>query len=272
MDGLVKELYDIVSDSLYEMTWRCNFPVHPNVGLWSFLEAFREFGVQIEFDGKNASFSLDRTLRERQVILQSSMHKDEIVRGWGWSPLGSPRAFYDSICIVYDRMGEALKGNRDEENIWSDIRNGESKDVRAKFEEQVYEFFPKYQEHMLVPVSGAIPKLDEPKLFNRVLRDFPMDVYQQAIIRSREVECTPCAETLLEIDDWSEFDDNYHPSVAVMEEYFLGHYLFALMKEKGYKTGYDDDEPLSVLVARGYYALRQGNLVFPCKDNRCGVK
>lgn len=71
MEGLVKDLYDIVSDSLHEMTWRCNFPVNPNVGLWSFLEAFREFGVQVEFDGTNASFSLGRALKERYVTLQA---------------------------------------------------------------------------------------------------------------------------------------------------------------------------------------------------------
>jgi len=279
MDGLVKDLFELVSDSLYEMTWRCNFPVHPNVGLWSFLEAFREFGVQVEFDGKNASFSLDRTLRERQVVLQARMHKDEIIRGWGRHPLGSPHAFYDSICEVYFRMGKLLKGSRVEENFWDNIKHNESKEVRVKFEEQLDVFFPKYQENMLVPVSGIVPKLDEPKLFNCVLKDFPMDVYQQACIlrqfgpvkKTILGHLTPCAEAMLEMD-WSEFDVNeYYPSAAVMEDYFWGHYLFALMKEKGYQTEYDDN-PLRALVARGYYALRQGNLVFPCKDNRCGVK
>ena len=126
---------------------------------------------------------------------------------------------------------------------------------------------------MLVPVSGAIPKLDEPKLFNRVLKDFPMDFYQQACIL-REfgqagtimcgAHCTPCAETLLELDDWSGFDDKYHPSIAVMEDYFWGHYLFELMKEKGYQTEYDDN-PLRALIARGWDALKRGPLVFPCK-------
>lgn len=268
MEGLVKDLCDLVSDGLHEMTWRCNLPVNPNVGLWSFLEGFREFGVQVKFDGEHATFSLDRTLRERQVVLQARMHKDEIIRGWGWHPSGSPHAFYDSICEVYDRMGQVLKGNREEENIWDSIRQGESKDVRRKFEEQLKDFFPKYQEHMLVPVLGEIPKLDEPKLFNRVLKDFPIDLYQQAIIRSSEVECTPCAETMLEMD-WGEFDDKYHPSVAVMEEYFWGHYLFALMKEKGYQIEYDDDEPLRELVARGWDALKKGTFVFPCKGNPC---
>ena len=272
MEGLVKDLYDLVSDSLSEMIWRCNFPVNPNVGLWSFLEAFREFGAQVAFDGTNASFSLDRTLKERQVVLQSSMHKDEIICGWGWQPSGSPHAFYDSICEVYFRMGKLLKGSRAEENFWDNIKHSESKEVRVKFEEQLEVFFPKYQENMLVPVSGLVPKLDEPKLFNRVLKDFPMDVYQQAVIKSHEgVLCTPCAETLLEIDDWSEFDDKYHPSVAVMEDYFWGHYLFALMKEKGYKTEYDDDEPLRGLVENGYNVLKKGNFVFPCKGNPCSI-
>gem|GEM_PF-3926657 len=38
MQPLVKQLYELVSESLYEMTWRCNFPIQPNEDYGAFLK------------------------------------------------------------------------------------------------------------------------------------------------------------------------------------------------------------------------------------------
>src|SRR3972149_12327391 len=118
MNELIEGLRDLVSDSLYEMTWHCDFPINQNVGLWCFLEAFRTFGAHADFDKTEAVFLLNRTMNNKPYVLQAVMNKEEIIRGWGNHPAGSPRTLYDSICEVYDRMGKDLSRIEDK-NAWS---------------------------------------------------------------------------------------------------------------------------------------------------------
>ena len=218
MDTHSRELYDIVSESLYEMTWHCNLPINPNVALWSFLEGFRLSGADVGFSNGVATITASRMVAGTLYSVEAVITADEIAKGWGWNPPSSPHALYDSICEVYDRMGAGFKITEESE-AWFHIRSKESSEVKDKMEEQLKAFFPHYQEHMLMPRSGVVPVLGEPLLFDRVLKDFPLGVYEQSKQESWKdpdgpylYGIGPCAETLLEID-WSEFRlSGYYPS------------------------------------------------------------
>ncbi len=168
-------------------------------------------------------------------------------------------------------MGNNLKPSSHKATQWNAIREFESREVRKKLEEQLRVFFQKYQEHMLMPVSGELPSLDEPCLFQRVLKTFPMAVYQQAaVIRQFGMApgvqrgCGPCAEGLLGME-WHDLDpEDYYPSQSSMEDYFWGHYLHVLAEEKGYKVR-GSGNSLHQLVASGWHALERGSVVFPTR-------
>lgn len=272
MEQIERELYDMVSEGVYELTWRCNFPINPNIGLWAFLEAFKSYGAKTTEKEDKIVFDLEKIIKGKRISLQSSISKNEIVQGWGWNPIGSPRALYESICENYDRLGKVISG-QELERAWQEERMGEARRIRAKMEDFLEPFFPKYQEHLLVPVSELVPKLNEPRLFKKVLDEFPTDILQMAKIMCHENErsCGPCPATILD-QDWSEYDINeYHPSESAMIDYFWGHYLYSLAQEKGYQINGQkvSKTSLPTLVENGWHSFDNGSLTFqtPHKTN-----
>lgn len=256
MQPLEQELYDVVSHELHELAWHNNYALHPNVGLWCFLEGFRDHGVFVETQKDRAAFTATYDVGRRLYSLGAQLSLSEILDGWNRSPRGSPHALYDAICMVYDRFGENFQ-SREEKNEWATLRNTESKLVRRKMEKHLEGFFERHHEHVLLPVSRAVPELGAPRIFSQVLADYPLDLLKSAVIADGRsgFRVTPCAETLLEID-W-DFDDEYHPSAAVLLDFFWGHYLDALAREKGYQLLHSGNR-LRQLVGAGRNALESG--------------
>jgi hypothetical protein len=42
MDFIRNDLYELVSDSLYEACWTAKLPVHPSIGIKSFIKAVKQ--------------------------------------------------------------------------------------------------------------------------------------------------------------------------------------------------------------------------------------
>jgi hypothetical protein len=257
MEPVFNELYEVVSDSLYEMTWHCGYPIHPNIGLWAVLEAFKTREWAVDFDGKQARIATKRFILGREHSLETTVDVPTLLKGWSHEPQGAPRAMYLGILTVYDRLGEHLKG--EERNAWQDFRQINSRHVRDELEAKLKPFFPRYQEHMLVPVSGELPKLEPPSLFEKQLATFSEPLYRAAriVTITDSTHFAPCPETMLEQDE-TQYDPNaYHPHESTMIELFWGQYLNELVKIKGYKVEYPSN-PLRQLVASGFKALQPG--------------
>ncbi len=262
MDFLEQMLYDDVSSELYEMAWKTKYPINPAIGLWGFFEAFRKQGIAVTLNDneKTADFNLLTTI-DKFKMMHAKLSYDKILGGWNRYPKSSLGSLYDSICQVYDNMGDSLQ-NLKEKNKWSYFRDSQSRDVRAKMEDVIEPYFSKYQEHMLLPVSGKIPGLTNPVLFEKVIDEFPMSLMRNARLfdfHNDRGSCGPNPEYIPEIDpeEFSTDYRGYHPSENSMRDYFWGSYLLALSKEKGYPVEDRGDE-LKSLIMSGASALKNG--------------
>jgi len=262
MENIEKELHGFVGRELHELAWRCNYPVHESVALYSFLEAFRANGALVQTQDKEAKITFLRELNNHPRCLDEIVSFHNIINGWGHTSPGSPRELYNSIYIIYDKMAKQVHSN--EENEWDDIRNSEPRVIRRKMEDKLMEYFNRYHEHVLLHVDGKQRPFErEPKIIHEVLSDFPLYLYQHSEIRSCESDrshLTPCAETLLDIE-W-DFDESYYPSESCVTEFFWGHYLHQLVKEKGYPLRDKTDNPLRCLIANGVWELKQGREIW----------
>jgi hypothetical protein len=257
---------------LHELAWHCDYPIVSSLGWGSFLEAFMDYGCKVSVSNKRmkANFNLFYSSNDNPRFLESSLSYDEILIGWENSrhPKGSPHALYDSICIVFDKMGEIFdNSSREEKNDWWKFRDSETKNVRKKMESYLLPYFKRYQEHILVPTSGKTPILEEPNIISRVIKNFPMLMFEKAIERSRDprrsnnVCLTPCPETLLEHDLVNDFDEDYYPSESAIVDFFIGNYLYELHLEKGYPFWNNSDDILRDLVVQSYRAFKSGSMV-----------
>jgi hypothetical protein len=254
MQPLERELYEHTTGMLNELAWQMHYPVNPGVGVWCLIEAFRAHGADVKVDERKrtARFRMLKEVRGRGHDLRADASFQDLLKGWGYNPVGSLTCLYDSICAVYDLMeGKAFFRKKHERENWFEIRNRESREIRRTMEKLMFEYFARHQEHMLVSVSGEVPKLREPRIFFQVLKDFPLDILASSVFN--EARMGPCADTLLDID-W-DFDADYHPSKSTMIDFFSGKYLTELAKQKEYATQFDED-PLRCLVRCGFHALR----------------
>ena len=259
MQPLEQELYDIVSNELHEIAWHKNYPLHPNVAVWCFLEGFRDRGAVVEMGKDAVRLTIPLVFGDTVHSFQTERNIESVLRGWKRFPRGSPKALYDSIYDVHD---EFLKGQPYDNRESYNFRRGNSTETRRSMERHLLTFFERYHEHVLMPISGEILVLREPQIFQHVLDAYPLDLLRSAQVMdsfASEVRCTPCPETLLEID-W-EFDEEYHPSSAVMVDFFFGHYLEKLAREKGYITK-DCGDLLRRFVGGGRSALPEGHVLW----------
>lgn len=257
VDTYEKNLNDLVSRSLHEMAWRRFYSINPGIGIHCFVQAFKENGFIVNEGHKNKFIFHDRILGTL-FSLQSELSRDEILTGWKNYPKGSPQAFYDSIYETFDRMDKDM--TKQERESWEEDgkRFMRAVSVRKSMEQHLVNYFAKYQDVMLLNADGTSPKLKEPKLFRKVLEKYPMEVYKAATTTHNDVQLTPCAETLVDMV-W-DFDEEYHPSAAVMEDYFWAHYLHELAEQKNYKL--DPDEPLKRLCMLGWDGMPSGREIW----------
>ncbi|MDP4012559.1 MAG: hypothetical protein Q8R00_03055 [Candidatus Nanoarchaeia archaeon] len=256
MEKLELDLYNFVGPELNELAWQINLPIHPNIGLWAFLEAFRTKGFVVEVSESSATFRLVKDLEGVVYSFQSKIDYETILKGWKRGPVASPPTFYDSIFLVYDTLGQGLDKKSKERSAWEKFRDVDVMETRQNMEEHWKPFFNKYHEAMMLHMSGEIPVLKEPKIIHEVLKDYPVSVLQKAILY--EPSGGPCEDTLMEME-WDEFDEDYHPSETTMISYFWGHYLYELAKEKGYSFDMDvGADPLKFCVAMRNRVIKRG--------------
>ena len=253
-----KSLYDFIGAQLQEVAWRRGYPINPSIGLYGFFEAFRDncFSVRHYSRDKTASFRV----KWHKKLFETTLSHDEIISGWRNKFPCSVGSFYDSISIVYEKMGECLK-SVDEGDKWDLFRNANRVAVRKKMEEFWRPYFMAHHEHMFLPLSMEVPNLEKPVLFDEVISQYPMHLHEKVMIwdlERQEFRCRPCSHTLPESDP-DRFDEYYHPSNTNMLEYFFGIYLHGFAEAKGYamyhSSAKSKEERIKSLIVNGDYGL-----------------
>jgi hypothetical protein len=271
MEGLELNLYNLIGNELNELAWNKNYPINSSIGLHCFFEAFKGQGFKVSIDDecKQSTFVLKNMVGGKPNFLEASLSHNQILIGWKRAPKSCLHSLYDSICNVYDSMGEQLKiSPRDYElsNKWYLYRNSNTKEVRKKMEEEMIPFFRDYQENMFISMVERTSNLEKPILFFELIKEFPMTILEKAVINNLFEDtliCGPCPETLLELDlDKDLNPDNYFPSESTMVSFFVGHYLDRLSRLKKYPLnrgyGYDEKDRLKCLVDMGRNILEDG--------------
>lgn len=259
-------LHEIVSDELHELAWYSGYPINHIVALECFFHGVKNH-IPFVTEKRSATFLLTKEIDGKMYELSSEMSFNEILEGWNYSskyPKGSVKNLYDSICEIFDRMGENVFdrdcwADRERRNEFLAFRNSESKIVRKNMEKFLLENFNTYQENLFIPVFGSVPELGEPRLFSKIYESFPVHILDKSFVN--ESTMGPCEDTLLEIlQEGNEdcLDEDYFPSDSSIIHVFLGNYLYRFSQIKGYKTWHGN--PLRECVASGARAFMYGSL------------
>ena len=190
-----------------------------------------------------------------------SFSYDEILLGYKRNPKSSPDSLYDSIWNVYNGWWESLKVSLDcdEESDWFSFRLRDTIRVRKGMDSHLLSFFGKYQEHVLIPMSGKIPELIYPIIFFKVMKDFPINIYRQTFFDNSKLG--PCVDIFHKIDFGDLKLDEFYPSRRTMAEYFWRKYLCELVKKKDYPLNSDSQNKLEYLMLGGTSSLEKGYLL-----------
>ena len=257
MENLERELYNLITIQLNEMAWATGYPLNRNVGIECYLEAFNDEQLSLNVKKENVEFFLTAEINGTYYEFNSDLTYEEISVGWTFHPLGSIKSLYDSIYKVFDKMeknkfqiNDFSRLNLEKRNEFAKIRNTIPKKIRERMEEKFLDYLAKYQEHLFIPVSGNIPKLEKPRLIYQIFENFPLDMIETASkIKSN---FGPTEETLLKYGlDNKELEPGiYYPSESSMVSLFLGNYFHKLTQIKGYNSSYGDQSLREFVVSR----------------------
>lgn len=264
MRFLEQDLYDMVSDSLYETAWRAKLPINPSISVRSFLNAVNKSGIATDIDEENVNFIFSKGYGGIRNNTHIKLNFDQILEGWKRFPAGSFSTLVDSACIVHDHVKDILESehgrNSKEVLEFSETRIPFYREVREEIEKLVKPYFSRFQEKVLIPSSGIVVPLADPWIIHLVLKNFDLDTYRKSAGKQLFRGCfgSPCVETLIEEKDLL-FDNNYFPSKNVLADLFWGKYLDAFTRLNRYPLWQDSSDPqerLRNLTVRGFDALK----------------
>ena len=242
MDSARVELKEVVSCDLFKLADSKSYPINPGVGLWCFFEAFRLEGI-FSVLGKERDCEMITTRRngQRLYFLHESFGYDQIVNGWGCGVFSSIDAYSDSITRFYEHMDCNIHEEK-QKKVWRLSRGWHEKRVKKRFQENLLDYFFKFQENVLVSVSGNVSNLHYPKIFDEILEDFDREEYLSLRANAR-------------------FDRDSKLDYMQMQDVFWGKYLARLSEEKEYPLEHGGLDWKDQLVSKGSDALKAGKKI-----------
>lgn len=253
-----RDISNWIGNEVYELSWRKNLPINPGVGIVSFIMGLVDYGAYVKADKEKVAISHFYDVNETMYSFREELTYDEVLSGWKRYPRGSLNTLYDSLFMLYDRMGANFK-DLESSNSWSEIRDSKPKLIRKHMETHLKDYFLKYHENMLIPIWDKTPKMTKPRLFDKIWEDFPTDLLYKACTPDRHPKGSPNPEYIMDIDN-SEYDEHYYPSESSMLSYLWGIYINELRKDKGYPLAHDDD--LKTIITYGGDAIESGSLIW----------
>ncbi|MCX6748636.1 MAG: hypothetical protein NT076_03445 [Candidatus Pacearchaeota archaeon] len=285
----LEELNEFVADNLHELSWKKEYPLHPAVGTWAFINGMQEAGFRVAFlPEKRFRIGCVEDYGGNIYNMLTEVSQAEILRGWQHSVALSPRALYDSICETIDRMHEATfwpgkqlwerKLSVDLSNELCRHRTLKSHEAREKMEAHLLAYFRKHHEHVLVGTGGKIADLREPKILPQLISSgkFSLDDMADCKEMERFVDVYRTddeAEALhggrvapgvyaLVNRNWKDLakgNPTFFPSQGTFEDYLWGLYLKELAKSKKYPLQWEGEGTLLKFCECGWDNLKDLN-------------
>jgi hypothetical protein len=265
MPTVEQELRGDLSFDLHYLSWHLSYPIHPGIGLDSLFQALRDHGVIVQLNDAERRASVHLGYGdERPRLLETSVTYDDLILGWSGCVPSSPRAFGNSIFMVYDRLGAA--GDLRDDDGWYTFRSREACTVEKRFDDYLLKAFGRHQETLLAPVKGPLPRPGLPLLVEQLTRALPASIIRRSMLdigadRHNEFDEESENTAWLYPED-EEVEDACgvgNPSPEHIVDYCWGQYLQRLAAEKGYplRPGVD----IASLTYSGWNAMPHGSII-----------
>lgn len=242
--GDENELYQLVNANLLELARYQNFPLNERFALSSFLFAFADRGYSVDFYSSNNSFEIswDDSHGPYHNPFKTTIGSERILKGKNNFPKSSLSALAESARIVYEGFASRFFGGaRINEDSYYDFVRDESDAyynyVLPRIEEKLYN----YQEFVFAPIGKKPAEPKPPQIFYKVLENFDLDLYSEAINGYPGEYCE--SEDIMPSDLYRYGVEGFRsegilPSQFSLEDYFVGMYLYGLSRQKGYEPEY----------------------------------
>jgi hypothetical protein len=244
--SLKDNLRELVSKELLEAAWYGNLPLQRVVAIDCFLNGFRANGIHTIARKNAADFTLLEDLGQGKAkqAFRVTVNYDEVLKAKGNGVSNSITILWDAACNIYD-LGKTLAiPERDQTAsvAWETIKTQRISQIRHEMDQHLLKQIRRYQENLFISITGQVPNLEKPTLFNEVFSRFPTQLYYGAMIADQLNESpymdvgSPDAAEMPRLD-YDDFDSSaWHPSEATLDQLFTGQYLYGFAKRKGYSA------------------------------------
>ena len=270
---LEQSLYGFIGTKLVDLVRSNDYPIHPNVAIWTFGEAFRKSGFTVDYDDAEQMMTLSRSTfvpkggKDFDIFNgETSIGYEAIMEGYGYGPFGSLMELDHSTELVFDKLIDELPTNVRTKKFRKKMGHS-LKGLKGRLGKEINRHIMRYHEGVLVPFFDEPEPMEDPNILSDLLRDLPIEEHL-AIAYSMQVEedndaATPKPEELLDDTIWGQFDEDFYPTVECMHQYLWGNYLLRLSALRSFPlASFTSDDPLEDMVMKGGDALETGRLAW----------
>lgn len=255
-----EDLEEFISYNLYELAWRKDYPLVPEVGIWCWINAMQETGFNLDFKRDPIRVGDVLELPGRRWELSTTVSREEILKGWSNNPRASPKALYHSMYLAIDRMQEQVREKFPKWKVPLELSNALSYDRVNKadkalklMENHFLEYFQRYHEGVFSYLGSYNTQLHEPRILNNLIRKdiINLDRINNAVACSQFEGrlLTNIEDTIAFLRESETIEDGGYVtdeqgcsfgyrgiSQSDVEDYVWGNFLLELAKVKGYSV------------------------------------
>ena len=256
----IDDLTEFISWNLHELAWRKDFSIVPSVGVWCWINGMQEAGFKIDSSKDPINIVDTLEMPGKRWELSTTIAREEILTSWKQNPKASPKALYNAMYLVIDKMHKSIEEKYPKYQVPRELSNAMCLDrankahkARELMEKHLLEYFEQYHEGVLANIGYPNPQLHPARILKSLIkRDLiNFDRINNALAYTQFEGClltniTDTIGVLKEgepIEDGGEIvgegnlDYGYRGvSKSGAEDYFWGTYLLELAKVKGYKV------------------------------------
>lgn len=286
----IRDINEFISYNLHELAWHKNYPVIPEVGIWCWINGMKEAGFIIDYKKEPIRVGDTLELPGERWELSAAISTEEILRGWNNYPRASPKALYNAMYIVIDRMHETIeekfpkwKVPRELSNAIGYARNDKAHKSLKLMEKHFLEYFENYQEGFLSFLGSYNSQLHNPRILNDLLnRDIiNLDRINKALAETlfEDAICTNVEDTISVLKESEAIEDRGYVvdknggvfgyrgvSESGVYDFIWGSFLLELAKAKGYslrkysREDYGRFGMLEVACDLGWFVLEDAKM------------
>lgn len=165
---------EIVGENLFDLVYYRQYPIHPGISKMCFIDSLLNLGAEVSCDdSKRTALITTKSFIDTKKIykIKSEMSYNSLGEGNRLYPLNSIKSFEDSVYNLWQpedvTLGEKYS------KVLRNIGDKKQKEFKLTMRSFIVPYLEKYQENILIPLSGKIPSVKNPKITKNILRENP---------------------------------------------------------------------------------------------------